>query len=143
SRNLLACACACGRKLRVARSTLEQAPILCGACEQPFEPAERDLTRNRLLPKGGRRGSTAVWRGQGSPRRGAGLVVGVDDRAVPACGSGGGWHGWWGGVWVAPELEVVGGPTKNLPPRGGGGRAGGGNPPRAADVLELAEDRLD
>jgi hypothetical protein len=38
SRNLLACACPCGRKLRVAKQTLEQAPILCGACEQPFEP---------------------------------------------------------------------------------------------------------
>jgi hypothetical protein len=38
SRNLLACHCPCGRKLRVARRTLEQAPILCGACEQPFEP---------------------------------------------------------------------------------------------------------
>jgi hypothetical protein len=46
SRSLLACSCACGRKLRVARSTLEQAPILCGACKQPFE-AERDLTRTR------------------------------------------------------------------------------------------------
>jgi AAA domain len=46
SRGLLACSCACGRKLRVARSTLEQAPILCGACEQPFEPAERELTRH-------------------------------------------------------------------------------------------------
>jgi hypothetical protein len=48
SRNLLACSCACGRKLRVARSTLEQAPILCGACEEPFEP-ERQLTRKRQL----------------------------------------------------------------------------------------------
>jgi hypothetical protein len=38
SRNLLACACSCGRKLRVAKQTLAQAPILCGACEQPFEP---------------------------------------------------------------------------------------------------------
>jgi hypothetical protein len=38
SRNLLACACPCGRKLRVAKQTLAQAPILCGACEQPFEP---------------------------------------------------------------------------------------------------------
>jgi hypothetical protein len=37
SRNLLACACPCGRKLRVAKQTLEQAPIVCGACEQPFE----------------------------------------------------------------------------------------------------------
>jgi hypothetical protein len=50
SRSLLACSCACGRKLRVARSTLEQAPILCGACEQPFE-AERDLTRTRQQPE--------------------------------------------------------------------------------------------
>jgi hypothetical protein len=39
SRNLLACVCGCGRKLRVARQTLEQAPIICGACEQAFEPA--------------------------------------------------------------------------------------------------------
>jgi hypothetical protein len=51
SRNLLACSCACGRRLRVANSTLEQAPILCGACEQPFEPAERDLTRTSVLHK--------------------------------------------------------------------------------------------
>jgi hypothetical protein len=39
SRNLLACQCSCGRKLRVAKQTLEQAPIVCGACEQPFEPS--------------------------------------------------------------------------------------------------------
>lgn len=39
SRNLLACACPCGRKLRVAKQTLEQAPIVCGACDQAFEPA--------------------------------------------------------------------------------------------------------
>jgi hypothetical protein len=50
SRSLLACACACGRKLRVARSTLEQAPILCGACRKPFEP-KRDLTRTRQQPE--------------------------------------------------------------------------------------------
>jgi hypothetical protein len=41
--NLLACSCECGRKLRVARTTLEQAPIICGGCEQPFQP-ERRLT---------------------------------------------------------------------------------------------------
>jgi hypothetical protein len=46
SRNLLACSCECGRKLRVAKSTLEQAPIICGACDQEFTP-ERDLTLNR------------------------------------------------------------------------------------------------
>jgi hypothetical protein len=50
SRSLLACSCACGRKLRVAKKTLEQAPILCGACQQPFE-AERDLTRTRQQPE--------------------------------------------------------------------------------------------
>ena len=38
SRNLLACQCPCGRKLRVAKATLEQAPIVCGACAEPFEP---------------------------------------------------------------------------------------------------------
>jgi hypothetical protein len=56
SRNLLACSCECGRKLRVARSTLEQAPIICGSCEGPFEP-ERVLTLSRqptgLLREGG------------------------------------------------------------------------------------------
>jgi len=46
SRNLLAAACACGRRLRVAKATLAEAPILCGACEQPFEPAEQDEAGN-------------------------------------------------------------------------------------------------
>jgi hypothetical protein len=36
SRNALACSCACGRRIRV----LELAPILCGACAQPFEPED-------------------------------------------------------------------------------------------------------
>jgi hypothetical protein len=40
SRNALACTCACGRRIRVARSVLELAPILCGACAQPFEPED-------------------------------------------------------------------------------------------------------
>jgi hypothetical protein len=40
SRNLLACRCPCGRKLRAARTTLAEAPILCGACAQPFQPEE-------------------------------------------------------------------------------------------------------
>jgi hypothetical protein len=47
----LACACACGRRIRLTRSTLEQAPILCGACIQPFTP-ERALTRTSLLRRG-------------------------------------------------------------------------------------------
>jgi hypothetical protein len=38
SRNALACTCACGHRIRVARSVLELAPILCGACAEPFEP---------------------------------------------------------------------------------------------------------
>jgi hypothetical protein len=42
SRNLLAAACGCGRRIRVAKATLAEAPILCGLCEQPFEPAEQD-----------------------------------------------------------------------------------------------------
>ncbi len=40
SRNPLACTCGCGRRIRVARSVLELAPILCGACAQPFEPED-------------------------------------------------------------------------------------------------------
>jgi hypothetical protein len=40
SRNALACSCGCGRRIRVARSVLELAPIVCGACAQPFEPED-------------------------------------------------------------------------------------------------------
>jgi hypothetical protein len=40
SRNALACSCGCGRRIRVARSVLELAPILCAACAQPFEPGD-------------------------------------------------------------------------------------------------------
>ena len=36
SRNLLACACGCPRRIRVAPATLDLAPILCAACGQPF-----------------------------------------------------------------------------------------------------------
>ena len=40
SRNPLACSCGCGRRIRVARSVLELAPIFCGACAQPFQPED-------------------------------------------------------------------------------------------------------
>jgi hypothetical protein len=57
SRNLLAAACGCGRRIRVAKATLAEAPIVCGACEQPFEPADprrsQQLTLNSLLHKVG------------------------------------------------------------------------------------------
>jgi hypothetical protein len=46
SRNLLACTCPCGRRLRVAKATLAEAPILCGACQEPFEPADPDEDSN-------------------------------------------------------------------------------------------------
>jgi hypothetical protein len=42
SRNLLAAGCGCGRRIRVAKATLAEAPILCGACQEPFEPADPD-----------------------------------------------------------------------------------------------------
>jgi hypothetical protein len=42
SRNLLAATCGCGRRIRVAKTTLAQAPILCAACEQPFDTANPD-----------------------------------------------------------------------------------------------------
>lgn len=38
SRNAMACSCSCGRRIRVARSVLELAPILCGACAHPSNP---------------------------------------------------------------------------------------------------------
>ena len=44
SRNALACSCGCGRRIRVARSVLELAPIVCGGCAQPFE-LENDEAR--------------------------------------------------------------------------------------------------
>jgi hypothetical protein len=40
SRNLLAATCGCGRRIRAAKATLAEAPILCGLCTQPFEPEE-------------------------------------------------------------------------------------------------------
>lgn len=44
SGDALACSCACGRRIRVARSVMELAPILCGVCAQPFQP-EDDQSR--------------------------------------------------------------------------------------------------
>jgi hypothetical protein len=42
SRNLLAASCGCGRRILAAKTTLAEAPILCGVCAQPFEPAGSD-----------------------------------------------------------------------------------------------------
>jgi hypothetical protein len=39
STNLIAARCSCGRKIRVAASTLDEAPILCQACDGHFKPA--------------------------------------------------------------------------------------------------------
>jgi hypothetical protein len=38
--NLLAAVCGCGRRIRAARSTLAQAPVLCGRCGGPFQPPD-------------------------------------------------------------------------------------------------------
>jgi hypothetical protein len=46
SRNLLAATCDCGRRIRVAKATLAEAPIVCGACQQPFQPAGHDEASN-------------------------------------------------------------------------------------------------
>jgi hypothetical protein len=40
SRNALACSCGCGRRIRVARSVLELAPIVCAGCAQRFQPED-------------------------------------------------------------------------------------------------------
>jgi hypothetical protein len=42
SRNALACSCRCGRRIRVARSVLELAPIVCAGCAQPFQPEQEN-----------------------------------------------------------------------------------------------------
>jgi hypothetical protein len=42
SRNLLAATCGCGRRIRVAKTTLAEAPILCSLCAQPFHPDDHD-----------------------------------------------------------------------------------------------------
>jgi hypothetical protein len=42
SRNLLAATCGCGRRIRVAKTTLAEAPILCAACQQSFDAADPD-----------------------------------------------------------------------------------------------------
>ncbi len=44
SRNLLACVCPCGRRIRAATATLADAPIVCGACDGPFEPDPQSRT---------------------------------------------------------------------------------------------------
>ena len=46
SRNLLAAGCGCGRRIRAAKTTLAEAPIICGACGQPFEPKDTDQASN-------------------------------------------------------------------------------------------------
>jgi hypothetical protein len=43
ARNLLAAACGCGRRIRAAKATLAEAPILCALCEQPFQPDDQEL----------------------------------------------------------------------------------------------------
>jgi hypothetical protein len=46
SRNLLAATCSCGRRIRAAKATLAEAPILCGACQHPFQPRRPDKDCN-------------------------------------------------------------------------------------------------
>jgi hypothetical protein len=46
SRNLLAAGCGCGRRIRAAKTTIAEAPIVCGACGQPFEPEDTDQASN-------------------------------------------------------------------------------------------------
>ena len=45
SRNLLAATCGCGRRIRVAKTTLAEAPILCAASStlEPAHPDDQDL----------------------------------------------------------------------------------------------------
>jgi curved DNA-binding protein CbpA len=38
--NLIAAACPCGRSIRIAASTLAEAPVICGTCDQAFAPKD-------------------------------------------------------------------------------------------------------
>ncbi|MGZ4662642.1 MAG: hypothetical protein ACXVYB_15325, partial [Arthrobacter sp.] len=38
--NLIAAACPCGRSIRIAASTLTEAPVICGACGGTFTPKD-------------------------------------------------------------------------------------------------------
>ena len=38
--NLIAATCPCGRTIRIAASSLETAPVTCGACGEDFEPKD-------------------------------------------------------------------------------------------------------
>jgi hypothetical protein len=40
--NLLAAVCGCGRRIRASRSTLAEAPVLCGRCGGAFQPSTND-----------------------------------------------------------------------------------------------------
>lgn len=42
SRNLPVCLCGCPRRIRVAAATLDLAPIVCTACDQPFAIEDAD-----------------------------------------------------------------------------------------------------
>jgi hypothetical protein len=42
ARNLLACTCGCGRRIRAAKATLAEAPILCALCQEPFHPDDQE-----------------------------------------------------------------------------------------------------
>lgn len=39
-RNGLVCVCACPRRIRVARAVFDEAPIICGGCEETFQPED-------------------------------------------------------------------------------------------------------
>jgi hypothetical protein len=52
SRNLLACTCGCGRKLRVSRATLEQARSSATPARSPSNPRTPPLTLTSLFHKG-------------------------------------------------------------------------------------------
>jgi hypothetical protein len=42
--NLLPAVCPCGRRIRVARSTVAEAPVLCGRCGGPFQPSAAQVS---------------------------------------------------------------------------------------------------
>jgi hypothetical protein len=111
---------------------------------------QRDLTVNRPLLKG--RVSMPQPATLTADRLMVGLVIrtgqvrepaGAWDEVAAFPGSGGDRCGFRLAAGVAPELEQVMGATQQLPLRVAGGQPTAQQPPRPADVLDLAEHRLD
>lgn len=61
SRNLIACRCPCGRRIRTASTTLAAGPIACGLCGGTFHPATRRPACRSVLASPARNRAVRWW----------------------------------------------------------------------------------